>query len=143
MVERFDLWLDKVKRVPKGYPTLTEAQWLEACNFFNGCARCYSDEIDTRGFFVGSELGGRYCDWNVIPLCTKCAKMWQLDRSMFRYAYDKDCMKGDKRYIPLGDPNARKEFQTSLENIVKYLEVRLDNAIRIHGDPDGSTEGSE
>lgn len=143
MDARFEQWLAKVKQVPKNYPTLTEAQWLEACNFFNGCARCHSDEIDTRGFFIGRELGGRYCDWNIIPLCTKCAKMWQLDKSMFKYAYHKDIVKGDKRYRPLGVSDSKTEFQDSLEKLVSYLEVRLNNAIRLHGNTARHAEGSE
>lgn len=140
MHDRFDEWVDKVNQVPKDYPTLTEAQWLEACNFFNGCARCDSDEIDTRGFFISKSLGGRYCDWNVIPLCTKCAKMWQLDRSMFVYAYHKDSVKKDKRYIPLGVSDSTHEFRDNLEKLTSYLEVRLNNAIGISNDTDGSSE---
>ena len=136
MRNRFDQWLEKVKQVPKDYPTLTEAQWLEACSFFNGCARCASEEIDTRGFFIGRELGGRYCDWNVIPLCTKCAKMWRLDKSMFVYAFHKDIVKGDKRYRPLGANDSTHEFRDSLEKLVSYLEVRLNNAIGLSNDPD-------
>lgn len=140
MRDRFDQWIDKVKQVPKDYPTLTEAQWLEACNFFNGCARCASEEIDTRGFFVGRELGGRYCDWNVIPLCTKCAKMWRLDKSMFIYAYHKDSVKGDKRYRQLGASDNPHEFRDSLEKLVSYLEVRLNNAIGLSNDTNVSSE---
>jgi hypothetical protein len=129
--------------VPKDYPTLTEAQWLEACRFFDGCARCSSKEIDTRGFFIGKALGGRYCDWNIIPLCTRCAKMWQLDKSMFKYAYHKDTMEGDKRYRKIGVSDSKTELQDSLEKLVGYLEVRLNNAIRLSEDTNGSTEGSE
>ena len=136
MRSRFDDWIEKVKQVPKDYPTLTEAQWLEACNFFNGCARCSSEEIDTRGFFVGRELGGRYCDWNVIPLCSKCAKMWQLNKSMFVYAYHKDLVKNDPRYRPLGASSSTREFRDSLDKLVAYLEVRLNNAIGISNDND-------
>ncbi len=140
MHDRFDLWLEKVRQVPADYPTLTEAQWLEACSFFNGCARCYSEEIDTRGFFVGRELGGRYCDWNVIPLCAKCAKMWRLDKSMFVYAYHKDSVKGDKRYKQLGASSDTHEFRDSLEKLVSYLEVKLNNAIGISNDTNGTAK---
>lgn len=140
MRDRFDRWLEKVRLVPKDYPTLTEEQWLEACKFFNGCARCASDEIDTRGFFIGRELGGRYCDWNVIPLCTRCAKMWRLDKSMFVYAFHKDSVKKDKRYRPLGASDNKREFRDSLEKLVSYLEVRLDNAIGISNDTNGASE---
>lgn len=140
MRDRFDQWVAKVKQVPKDYPTLTEAQWLEACSFFNGCARCDCDEIDTRGFFVGKELGGRYCDWNVIPLCTKCAKMWRLDKSMFLYAYHKDMIKNDKRYRKLGVSDSKHEFMDNLEKLVSYLEVRLNNAIGISTNTNSSTK---
>lgn len=140
MRDRFDKWLEKVRQVPADYPTLTEAQWLEACNFFKGCARCYCEEIDTRGFFIGKELGGRYCDWNVIPLCTRCAKMWRLDKSMFLYAYHKDSVKGDKRYRPLGVSDNKHEFRDSLEKLVSYLEVRLNNAIGVSEDTDVNAE---
>lgn len=143
MDDRFQEWIDKVKRVPKNYQTLTEAQWLEACRYFDGCARCACEEIDTRGFFVGRELGGRYCDWNIIPLCTRCAKMWQLDKSMFKYTWDKEKMRGDKRYRKVGVTDNKRELRDSLERLVSYLEVRLNNAIRASEDTDGSAAGSE
>ena len=136
---RFDQWLDKVKQVPKDYPTLTEEQWLEACNYFNGCARCDSEEIDTRGFFVGRDNGGRYCDWNVIPLCTKCAKIWRLEKSMFDYTYYKDIAKNSRQEVVAN----KTEFRDNLENIVKYLEVKLNNAIRVSEDPDVDATGSK
>ena len=116
---RYDAWLEKVKAVPKDYPTLTEAQWLEACRHFDGCARCYSRDIDTRGFFVGAKLGGRYCDWNVIPLCEKCASNWDLEQSMFRYAEMRD---HDKRST---------EYRECLAKIVDYLGGKLDVATRV------------
>lgn len=130
MHKRFDEWVDKVRKVPDNYPTLTEAQWLEACSYFNGCARCDSDEIDTRGFFIGRELGGRYCDWNVIPLCTRCATMWKLNKSVFAYAYRRGYYKWNPHRQKLGVNEDRSEFTRNLENIVKYLGVRLDNATR-------------
>lgn len=138
--DRFTQWLNKVKQVPADYPRLTEEQWLEACRYFDGCARCDSDEIDTRGFFVGRENGGKYCDWNIIPLCTRCAAMWQLDKSMFLYTYNKDRVKNDPRYRKLGVGTSPTEFQDNLENIIKYLEVKLDNAIRVSNAAEESAE---
>ena len=134
--ERFDAWLEKVKKVPKGYPTLTETQWLEACTHFNGCARCHSEEIDTRGFFVGMQLGGRYCDWNVIPLCERCAKTWDLQANPFiitrwrDHNRNKNLKPGDKK------SDDCYEYRDSLDNIVKYLEVKLDHAIGHETDAD-------
>lgn len=117
--EAFNEWLDKVKQVPKGYPTLTEAQWLEACMYFDGCARCHNKDIDARGFFVGAKLGGRYCNWNVIPLCEKCASNWDLEQSMFRYAERRD-----HKYNTT-------EYRECMAKIVDYLGGKLDDAIRV------------
>jgi len=131
LVDKFDVWLAKIKSVPRNYPTLTEEQWLEACNFFDGCARCHNKEIDTRGFFVGAKLGGRYCDWNVIPLCERCATRWDLDKSTFKYV--KKC-----------DHNAgSKEYRECLEKIIIYLGGKLDAAAGFSGASDGSTGGSK
>jgi hypothetical protein len=52
---------------------MSEQQWLEACNYFNGCAICGSEDIETREFFVPFSKGGRYTAWNMFPLCGKCA----------------------------------------------------------------------
>ncbi len=66
-------WLGWVSQVPKDYPTLTEEQWLSAVSHFGKCALCHNELIETRGYFVPFDKGGRYCDWNVIPVCFKCA----------------------------------------------------------------------
>ena len=115
--EAFNAWLEKVRRVPKSYPTLTEEQWLEACRYFDGCARCHSDDIEARGFFVGAKLGGRYCNWNVIPLCEKCASNWDLELNMFRYAEQRD------------HRSSTTEYRECLARIVEYLGGKLDDAI--------------
>lgn len=125
---RFDAWIAKVKQVPAKYPTLTEEQWLEACKFFDGCARCHNEIVDTRGFFIGAKLGGRYCDWNIIPLCERCASRWNLNKSIFVDVLYKD-------YQARGT-----EYRECLEKIVQYLEVKLDAAIKNVSDADETTE---
>lgn len=117
-----------MRKVPKNYPTLTEDQWLAACRYFDGCARCHSDEIDTRGFFISAKLGGRYCDWNVIPLCEKCANAWDLTISVFRNAEHRD--------------HARRttEHRECMKKIVEYLGGKLDDAIRNEEAPEASTD---
>lgn len=124
-------WLDKIAKVPKNYPTLTEEQWLEACRFFNGCARCSSEDIDTRGFFISAKLGGRYCNWNVIPLCERCAKTWNRTNNVFITATFRDYQ------------NRNSEYRDQLEKIVEYLEVKLDAAIQNGTDADRDAKGSE
>lgn len=80
----YNEWLGKIARVPKEYPTLTEAQWLDACKYFDGCACCGDDSIDARGYFVPFKDGGRYCDWNIIPMCERCATAARTSGNMFK-----------------------------------------------------------
>ena len=101
-------WLDKVKQVPADYPKLTEAQWMETVKHFGRCALCQNEEIDARGYFIPFKDGGRYCDWNVIPLCTDCATTLKTNLNWFLCA---------KR--PAG-----------LTDTIDYLEVKLNAAIK-------------
>ena len=138
MTDRFNSWLKRVKAVPANYPTLTEYQWLEACRFFDGCARCHTKDIDTRGFFISRALGGRYCDWNVIPLCERCAVTWDLNKNVFLYTLNKDYAKSSSRSKYKG--HSTTEFRDCLEKIIEYLEVRLDKAAGVQEE---STDGQE
>ena len=121
-------WLDAIKKVPTNYPTLTEAQWMEACRFFNGCAQCGSGHIDARGFFISFEDGGRYCDWNIIPLCERCASDWKKVPNPFRIAWARD--------------NANRAFnrRKCLARIIEYLGGKLHDAAR---DTDSTKESTE
>ena len=76
-------WLARIAKVPKTYPTLTEDQWLKACKYFGGCAFCGAESIDSRGYFVPFSEGGRYCDWNMLPLCERCATATRLQPNAF------------------------------------------------------------
>lgn len=105
-VDFYNEWVEKISKIPKDYPTLTEDQWMEAVKHFNGCALCKSDDVDTRGYFIPFKNGGRYCDWNIIPVCDKCATEIRLNPNYF------------KNRRPAG-----------LMDIVDYLEVRIDAAL--------------
>lgn len=126
---RFDDWLEKVQAVPKDYPTLTEEQWLAACKHFDGCARCHCDTIDARGFFISTKLGGRYCDWNIIPLCEKCTTSWDLTRNVFKNAESRDFWL-----------KSEHEHRECLEDIVDYLGGKLDAAIGISKETEEPTD---
>ena len=54
--------------------TLTEDEWLKACNHFDGCAMCSSDSIDARGYFIAFKEGGKYNRCNILPLCDKIGR---------------------------------------------------------------------
>lgn len=108
-------WLYKVKQVPENYPTLTQQQWIEACKYFDGCAFCGEHSIDTRVYFIDFSDGGRYCDWNIIPACEKCALRAKVQKNPFKKI------------------NATATYTTPiLDKIMQYLEVRLDAAIEKH-----------
>lgn len=79
----YNEWRQKIASIPKNYPTLTEAQWLDACKYFGGCACCGDESIDARGYFVPFRHGGRYCDWNIIPMCERCATAIRIHGNMF------------------------------------------------------------
>lgn len=80
--ESFDTWLEQIKDLPS--PHLTEAQWNETCAYFNGCAVCGSEHIDTRTYFIPFKLGGKYTVWNVFPTCERCNKIWPVNANPFR-----------------------------------------------------------
>ena len=79
----YEEWRAKIARVPKDYPTLTEEQWLRAVKHFGRCACCTDDSIDARGYFIKFEDGGRYCDWNIIPMCSECATAARVQPNYF------------------------------------------------------------
>lgn len=101
---QYQYWLRKVDAVPPNYPTLREDQWLKACMFFKGCAVCRDEEIETRGYFVPFKDNGKYCDWNIIPLCGHCS--------------------GDRWRVP----NPFKRLK-NINTIVDYLGPKLEEAV--------------
>jgi hypothetical protein len=115
--DQYNDWKARIAKVPKNYPTLTEDQWMAACRHFGGCAQCGSENIEARGFFVAFKDGGRYCDWNVIPMCDRCAADWKLCPNPFRAARQRD--------------NAGRSFnlRECLTEIVSYLGGKLDVAV--------------
>ena len=115
---KYKEWLARIAAVPKNYPTLTEEQWMNACRHFRGCAQCGNEAIEARGLFIAFADGGRYCDWNVVPLCDKCASEWKKCPNPFRLAWTRD--------------NNSRSFnrRECLERISKYLGGKLDNAIK-------------
>lgn len=68
--ELYDEWV-KTTNVP--FKLMSESEWLETCSYFNGCAICGEEHIETREFFIRFQDGGRYAPWNMIPMCGKCA----------------------------------------------------------------------
>lgn len=114
-------WLDKIKKIPTPYSTLTEEQWIEACKYFGGCAMCGSDDISTRLMFVDYKDGGRYCAWNIIPACEECATMRKTIHNPFSRMDSTLHREGNV-------PTKRKAFSLEkLKAITDYLERRMHN----------------
>jgi hypothetical protein len=108
--DTFAKWLGKIKLLPSDYPTLTQEQWLAACRHFGGCAYCGTESIDARAYFIPFKAGGRYCDWNMVPACEKCAtRIKELDNP---FAYLE-----------------RAKERKALQGIIEYLEERLNAAV--------------
>ena len=125
--DAFESWLSMVKQVPKSYPTLSQEQWLEACRYFDGCAMCGNELIDTRGFFIHFADGGRYCNWNVIPLCEACANSRKTRTNPFVV------MHGRLGYKSVLSTETALEHAHNnpkrLERIIAYLQPKLEEAI--------------
>lgn len=118
--DHYKEWLDKISKVKTPYKTLTEDQWLEACKHFGGCAMCNSDNIDARGFFIPFKEGGQYCNWNVIPLCDKCATRLRVQVNPF-IKYHTTLNKRLK--------STQANADALLDRIVNYLQPRLEEAM--------------
>lgn len=105
--EALEKWLGKISLLPSDYPTLTQQQWLKTCSHFGGCAFCESKSIDTRAYFIPFKLGGRYCDWNIVPACEACATRIKLMDNPFVYL-------------------ERRSERDKLLGVIQYLEEILD-----------------
>ena len=114
----FEDWMNKIAKVPTTYPTLTEEQWLEVCRHFGGCAICGDIDISARAFFIPFKDGGRYCDWNIIPMCEACSIKWQTFSAV------------KHMNTPFSNYLQRDNGKQVLKNIQDYLEVKLDAAQR-------------
>lgn len=116
--ETFEEWCAIIAKLPA--KPLTEQQWLEACEHFNGCAYCGNPEIAARSMFIDFQDGGRYCDWNIIPACEQCATAIKVEPNPFIR------MDRTKRR---GKANQARRLGFSLENlqrIVDYLQSKME-----------------
>lgn len=121
---KFEVWQEWIARVPDDYHTLTEDEWKSVVAYFdNKCAFCQLNDYTVRGMFLTFDQGGRYCDWNVVPLCDVCT-VRPKNKNPFRFM--------DK--IATGSSAVQHKRQYSklkLDKIVKYLEPKLLAAARI------------
>lgn len=124
---KYEEWQKLIAEVPANYPTLTEAQWLTACSHFSRCAMCNSEDISSRGYFISFKVNGRYCDWNVIPVCEKCSLQRFVQFNPFR------------RLDPMLNKSlamGRGVTRDKLKNMIAWLEPKLREATKYVGPKD-------
>lgn len=115
--EQFDKWLKRLTAIKTH--NLTEEEWLKAVAYFNGCALCDSESIESRSYFISFKDGGRYNRCNVIPLCDKCATALIYQRNPFR------------RLHPSLSQTVRPTRELSkqkLSGVVDYLQRAMEDA---------------
>lgn len=114
----YEAWLDRVHKAPTTCPTLTESQWLEACAYFNGCAFCGDYNIEAREFFIPFVDGGRYCDWNVLPVCASCAQKVKTSPNQWKRL-------NIRMTQPAPPDTEQGQVEARFNKILQYLDERM------------------
>lgn len=114
---RFAEWLE-LTTLP--FKPMTDAQWLETCAYFDGCAICGSEHIESRGFFLPFKEGGRYASWNMFPMCGTCATRTRSVKNPFRWV---DNSVGTAKLSGLTPERGRK--------IIEYLTKQIEEASNV------------
>lgn len=110
----YEDWISTIKSLP--VKPLTEEQWLKACAHFDGCSMCYNKSIDARLFFIPFKFGGRYCSWNIIPVCEECAIKLRSTLNPW-HLYSTNPRKGS---------NTQKRRYRKFKAVVEYLQGEID-----------------
>lgn len=116
---QLEVWQDWVKKVPEDYHPLTEEEWQDALKYFDyKCAFCQLNDFEVRGMFLTVGQGGRYCNWNMIPLCMTCTHRSPNNKNPFRFM---NRINTSTKSIG----TTRRYSKKKLEKVIKYLEPIL------------------
>lgn len=119
---KLEVWQERIATVPEDYHTLTEDEWNRVVKYFDGkCAFCQDKKFVHRGMFMLVDQGGRYCDWNVLPVCETCI-VRPKDRNPFSFMNIANS--GGKSVT-----QKRKYNKKKLTKIINYLEPLLLSAM--------------
>lgn len=115
---QLDVWQHWISKIPKDYHTLTEEEWEKVVEYFDGkCAFCQLNDFTLRGMFLTANQGGRYCNWNVIPVCDVCINRPK-NKNPFRFM--------SKQYTATMSISSLRRYSVKkLRKIVEYLEPIL------------------
>lgn len=115
---QLEVWQQWIEEVPKDYHALTEEEWQRALQYFDHkCAFCQINKFTRRGMFLTTDQGGRYCEWNVVPVCEVCVSR---PRSKNPFRFMNRVYTGTESVA-----HQRRYSMKKLEHIVKYLEPLL------------------
>ncbi len=112
--QRYEDWIELVDGAFTH--TLTEEEWLRACDYFDGCALCGSENISTRHYFIPFKAGGKYTEYNIIPVCEECTLTLKRAKNPFKYM--------DKELIKFTD-GSRQQRLERLKNIEEFLRSNI------------------
>lgn len=126
---QLEVWQERIAAVPKDYHTLTEEEWDKVVKYFDGkCAFCQDKKFVHRGMFLLVDQGGRYCNWNMVPICETCI-VKPKDKNPFRFM--------NTAYTGSRAITAKRKYnKKKLAKIVTYLEPILLEAMA----PDNSQQ---
>lgn len=110
-------WLEQLKSVSTH--SLTEDEWLEACQHFKGCAFCSSDSIDARQYFIPFKDGGNYTACNVVPACEQCATALKGNPNPFVHM---------NKLLTRNKAMERGQSVHTLKGITDYLQSKIEEA---------------
>lgn len=122
---QYEGWKETIRKLP--FKVLSEASWLEACSYFNGCAVCGAEHIEVRQFFIPFQDGGRYASWNIYPMCGECGKVLKKQPNTFAW-FDKY----------LGRPESLGMTPERFDRLIDYLQLQIDKAVKEHEQEAGS-----
>jgi hypothetical protein len=115
---QLEVWQERIAAVPNDYHTLTEAEWDRAVKYFDGkCAFCQDKKFVHRGMFLLVDQGGKYCEWNMVPICETCI-VKPKDKNPFRFM--------NTAYVGSKAITAKRKYnKKKLAKIINYLEPLL------------------
>lgn len=106
-------WRDKMLSAPP--QPMRESDWYEICAHYNSCAICGVGNIDEKRLLVPVNLGGKYYNYNVFPVCSNCNEEithYYRQANPFRQLIRMEAMTLEK-----------------LDHLLSYLEVKMLGAV--------------
>lgn len=118
----YDMMLEERKRkleLLEPIAPLTEDEWRETCNHFNGCAICGDEHIESRLFFQSRKLGGGYNKFNIVPSCGTCGSIVREMVNPYHFYISK-----------ILETKLKETPHANRMEIIRYLDSKLDLEVK-------------